>query len=265
MAGNTFGKSNQSIKTDCKRMAKYRKLSLLKRLLLISFVAVLFFMMSAFALYKFNPKTYQKYKKQLVTLDKTSAKKTLPRAEVVEAKPEIKPVISKKKLRKDLIFLHRIAANKNGVSSIKTKSDLDALVKSKKLVKVANGIGYKIGVMTHSYPYLTPNAKTALQKIGISFAEHSKKGSYFTITSLTRTEETQKKLQKSNSNATREGSTHCHGVSFDISYIRYNGKRGWDEKLTKTLEGVLAAMQLNNEIYVVKESKQSCYHITVRN
>lgn len=245
-------------------MNRYRKVRLFKRIF-VAFLAIgFFFSLSAFALYKTKPKTFNKYKSKLVSYLDSSEKPTSLSLDYEDVAPDLTPVYSKSSVKRNLIVLHRIAAGKNGVKKIESKEDLEALIKSKELVSVQNGIGYKLGIMTHSYAYLTPNAKIALQKIGISFHHFSKNNSYFTVSSLTRTEETQKKLQKSNRNATKEESTHCRGVSFDISYIRYNGTREWNDKLTRVLEGVLAAMQESNEIYVVKESKQSCFHITVR-
>ena len=41
--------------------------------------------------------------------------------------------------------------------------------------------------------------------------------------------------------------------------------REWNYERTKALEGVLATMQKNGEIYVLKERNQSCFHITIRN
>jgi hypothetical protein len=71
-------------------------------------------------------------------------------------------------------------------------------------------------------------------------------------------------LRRRNTNAAKDESSHCYGVSFDISYIRYNGKREWDYERTQKLEAILAKMQEDGEIYVLKERKQSCFHISVR-
>jgi hypothetical protein len=74
----------------------------------------------------------------------------------------------------------------------------------------------------------------------------------------------QKKLYRRNRNATAGNSSHSYGVSFDISYIRFNGKKAFNYKAQKQLEAVLNYFQEINKIYVIKERKQNCYHITVR-
>jgi len=181
---------------------------------------------------------------------------------IIEEK--IIPVEPKGNLQKDILIKHQIAAKRNGVLVIETEEELEQLIARNKLLVIEDGIGYTLEDMTHSYTYLTPMAKRTLEKIALSFYEYSGDASTMTVTSLTRTEDTQKKLRRSNRNATYSESTHTRGVSFDISYIRYNGKKDWNDKLTKVLEGVLAAMQKEGEIYVIKERKQSCYHVTAR-
>ena len=169
------------------------------------------------------------------------------------------------KLSKDRIAKHLSAAEVSGVGVLKDLPAISSKTKSEFLIKVVPDKGYVIGNMTHSYPYLTPEALLTLRTIGASFYKASGDHSSFTVSSLTRTESTQKNLRKRNGNAAKGVSTHCYGVSFDISYIRYNGVREWNYERTKALEGVLAAMQKSGKIYVLKERNQSCFHITVRN
>jgi hypothetical protein len=173
-------------------------------------------------------------------------------------------VYSEDALSKDKIFKHRVAARSIGTRRLDTKTQLDSAIAKGYLVPVERSRGFEIAEMTHSYPYLTPRAKKILEQIGLSFYVHSGDQSSFTVTSLTRTEETQKQLRRRNGNATSDESTHCRGVSFDISYIRYNGVKDWNYERTKKLEGVLAALQEKGDIYVLKERNQSCFHVTVR-
>lgn len=172
---------------------------------------------------------------------------------------------SKGKPLRDYNHKHVSTAKKIGVGSLKDTSALNKMVKEKRLISVIPDKGYLLSDMTHSYPFLTEDALLALRKIGASFYEASGDKSAFTVSSLARTEDTQKKLRKRNANATKSESSHCYGVSFDISYIRYNGVRAWNYEHTKALEGVLATMQKNGEILVLKERNQSCFHITVLN
>lgn len=165
---------------------------------------------------------------------------------------------------RDYNHRHIRSAKAVGVGSLADTTNLNTQISRQKLIKVEPGKGYALASMTHSYPFLTPDAVRVLRKIGASFFKVSGDGSFFTVTSLTRTEQTQKKLTRRNRNAARTESSHCYGVSFDISYIRYNGVREWHFERTKNLEGILAEMQRHGEIYVLKEKNQSCFHVTVR-
>lgn len=191
---------------------------------------------------------------QTVSLEAKSAVYQLP----------IEIISGKGKPKKDFIEKHLRAAKKYGTGSIKNDVSLKQKVAQGDLVEVLADEGYVLNDMTHSYPYLTKEALAILRTIGSSFYAASGTKSYFTVTSLTRTVETQNALRKRNSNAARDESSHCYGVSFDISYIRYDGKRAWNKKLTTALEGILATLQKQGKIYVVRENKQSCFHITVR-
>ena len=172
-------------------------------------------------------------------------------------------VTGKGKPKQDYYRNHVSSAQASGVGILDDSTSIMDLVLSQDLIAVKPGKGYEIDEITHSYAYLTPDALRVLRKLGASFYEESN-NSFFTVTSLTRTEAMQKKLRKRNRNATKNESSHCYGVSFDISYIRYNGERNWNLELRNKLEGILATMQKNGEIYVLKERNQSCFHITVR-
>ena len=203
----------------------------------------------------------------------------LLKSETPKEKPAVKEVVvvveptiydtpltlvkGKGKPTKDYNQKHIAHAKKVGVGSLKDTAALFNLVRQEMLVAVVPDKGYLLANMTHSYPYLTENTLLALRKIGASFYEASGDSSAFTVSSIARTEETQKKLRKRNANASKSESSHTFGVSFDISYIRYNGVKEWNYERTLALEGVLATMQKNGEILVLKERNQSCFHITV--
>ena len=173
-------------------------------------------------------------------------------------------VTGKGKPSKDFIAKHLESAKKLGVGSLADTSSIKEMASAGELIKVVPDKGYTLSKMTHSYPYLTEEAVLVLRKIGASFYEATEDNSYFTVTSLTRTEHTQSLLRRRNTNAAKDESSHCYGVSFDISYIRYNGIREWDYERTQKLEAILAKMQDDGEIYVLKERNQSCFHISVR-
>jgi hypothetical protein len=132
---------------------------------------------------------------------------------------------------------------------------------------------YIVDSLTHSIPYLVPAAAAELERIGIEFADILQRNGLphyqFYVTSVLRTKDDIKQLQKSgNINATTN-SCHNYGTTFDLAYLRFN-------KVTRTreymhqdnLKLVLGQVLLNEQragrIYVKYEYKQACFHITVR-
>ena len=152
----------------------------------------------------------------------------------------------------------------NRQEAAKMRSQL-SLIKSNK--------NYIVDSLTHSIPYLVPAAAAELERIGAEFADILQRNGLphyqFYVTSVLRTKEDIKLLQKSgNINATTN-SCHNYGTTFDLAYYRYN-------KVTRTreymhqdnLKLVLGQVLLNEQragrIYVKYEQKQACFHITVR-
>jgi len=140
-----------------------------------------------------------------------------------------------------------------------------------KLIK--SNDNYIVDSLTHSIPYLVPKAAEVLESIGNEFADILQRNGLphyrFYVTSVLRTKEDIKQLQKSgNVNATTN-SCHNYGTTFDLAYFRF-------DKVTRTreymhqdnLKLVLGQVLLNHQragkIYVKYEQKQACFHITVR-
>ena len=132
---------------------------------------------------------------------------------------------------------------------------------------------YIVDSLTHSIPYLVPAAAKELERIGAEFADILQRNGLphyqFYVTSVLRTKDDIKQLQKSgNINATTN-SCHNYGTTFDLAYFRFS-------KVTRTreymhqdnLKLVLGQVLLNEQragrIYVKYEYKQACFHITVR-
>ncbi|MDN3205266.1 DUF5715 family protein [Algoriphagus sediminis] len=190
----------------------------------------------------------------------------LPEVELVLEEIFIPPDLKsfKGRVRKDYYSKHLNAAEKNGPTLISDENQLLQLIEDGTLVEVKSGRGYEVEKLTHSHPYMTQEAKKVLDELGQTFEVLVGEGSFFTVTSGTRTADQQKKLTRRNRNATKGNSSHSYGVSFDISYIRFNGEKSWDYKKQKQLEKVLRHFQDEGKIYVIKERKQNCFHITVR-
>jgi hypothetical protein len=168
------------------------------------------------------------------------------------------------RLKKDTYEEHLSAAELKGLKLIPDDYNLYLRVSEKSLIQADQGKGYKVDSLTHSVPFFTPETKSVLEELGKAYESIAGDGNFFTVSSATRTEEQQKALKRRNRNATDGNSSHSFGVSFDISYIRFNGVRGWDAQAQKNLETVLNHFQQTGKIYVIKERKQSCYHVTVR-
>jgi hypothetical protein len=179
--------------------------------------------------------------------------------------PEILNLPSLKgKLNKDLYEDHLEAAESIGAGIIENEWKLYQLLNDNHLVEINKGSGYQLEPLTHSHPYVTPHSKKILEEIGQMYEVLAGEGSFFSVSSATRTMDQQKNLKKRNRNAAEGNSSHSYGVSFDISYIRFNGVKDYNLEAQKNLETVLNHFQKTDKIYVIKERNQSCYHVTVR-
>jgi len=183
--------------------------------------------------------------------------------------------ISPSNILKDKNDIHLIHAQKNGLNNpFETdsafNSQVDEYLRKSILVKVnANGY-YQLKSLTHSQPYLIPEAVDMLNEIGARFQKRLEEKNYnkyrFRITSLLRTKETQNKLSRRNGNAT-EHSAHLYGTTVDISYKNfYNVEADSLEssyEAVQTLTNVLVEMRQECKFLAVRERKQSCFHLTV--
>lgn len=159
---------------------------------------------------------------------------------------------------------HLNASKKFNIKLLKDSKSISNYKEKGKLTAVNSlGKGYRIKKLEYSRAYLVPKAKTILREIAKNFSGKTK-GSTLTYTSLTRTLEDQCKLRKVNSNASLGVSSHNYGNSFDISYVRFNDRLERNERLENILEKVLKDLEKSGKIYYIKESFQSCFHVTVR-
>ena len=125
----------------------------------------------------------------------------------------------------------------------------DAARMRSQLVEIKTNENYIVDSLTHSVPYLIPSAKKELDAIGAEWADILSRNGLphyrFYVTSVLRTQEDVKYLQRSgNINSTTQ-SCHCYGTTFDLQVLLNHQRAG--------------------KIYVKYEWKQSCFHITVRN
>jgi hypothetical protein len=145
------------------------------------------------------------------------------------------------------------------------------------LVKIEDNDYYSVDRLTHSVPYLTNGAAELLDMIGKNFLDSlESKGlnpNKIIVTSVLRTQEDIKRLQKSGNANAITNSPHCYATTFDISYARYD--KTWfknfryyksvkPETLEKVLGEVLRDLKQQKKCYVKYEKKQRCFHITTR-
>lgn len=149
----------------------------------------------------------------------------------------------------------------------------DAASMRKQLVEIKTNDNYIVDSLTHSVPFLIPSAKHELDSIGAEWADILQRNGLphyrFYVTSVLRTQEDIKYLQKSGNINSVTQSCHCYGTTFDLAYMRYNKvTRTRDYMHEDNLKLVLGQVLLNHQragkIYVKYEAKQSCFHVTVR-
>lgn len=149
----------------------------------------------------------------------------------------------------------------------------DAASMRDKLVEVKTCKNYIVDDLTHSAPYLIPSAKKELDAIGEEWADILQRNGLphyrFYVTSILRTQESIRHLQRSGNINSVTQSCHCYGTTFDLAYMRFDKvTRTCDYMHQDNLKLVLGQVLLNHQragkIYVKYEAKQSCFHITVR-
>lgn len=178
----------------------------------------------------------------------------------------------------DLNKIHLKYAESNGIKGFKSDKEFNQNIKEfvsdGDLVKIENSDYYVVDKLTYSHPYLTPKAADLLDEIGERFQkkleENNIKKRYFQITSLLRTGESQRRLGRSNVNAS-SNSSHLYGTTFDITYARVFRKPKLEEKYEmedgpaiKLLSEAIGELRKENRCVVVTERKERCFHITVR-
>ena len=167
---------------------------------------------------------------------------------------------------------HLDAASRIGLHPAPQNRAAAAKMKGK-LREVRSNRNYIVDSLTYSIPYLVPKAASRLDSIGEEFADILQRNNLphyrFHVSSVLRTQEDIRRLQRSNGNATAN-SAHNYGTTFDIAYYRYDkSTRTHDYMSIDNLKLALAQVLLNQQraghIYVKYEHKQCCFHVTVRN
>ncbi|MDE6310876.1 MAG: hypothetical protein K2L96_03565 [Muribaculaceae bacterium] len=170
----------------------------------------------------------------------------------------------------DSNYLHLRAARELGIHPV---GDLrSAWTEGRGLVRIGSCREYYLAPLSHSYPYLVPEAAQLLQEIGARFADSLEArggGAYRPkVTSVLRTPHTLGRLRRVNRNAS-DSSAHQFATTFDISYSKFicddsTATRRTFEDLKNLLACVVRDLRDEGRCYVKHERRQACFHITVR-
>lgn len=179
---------------------------------------------------------------------------------------------------KDLNKVHLKYAKANGIKGFKSDKEFRENIKKYlnggDLVKIENSDYYVVDDLTYSHPYLTPEAAELLDEIGKRFQkkldENNLKKNYYQITSLLRTGESQRRLSRTNTNAS-SNTSHLYGTTFDITYARVFRKPKLskdaevaDGPAIKLLSEAIGELRKEKRCVVVTERNERCFHITVK-
>ena len=169
----------------------------------------------------------------------------------------------------DSNYLHIATAERIGIRPLRTLRD--AWDGGSRLERISSCEAYYLDNLTHSLPYLVPQAHRLLKDIGMAFRDSLQArggGNYrIKVTSVLRTPRLVSRLRRRNRNAV-DTSAHLYGTTFDISYAKFicNSTRTprTQEDMKNLLAEVVNDMRSRGRCYVKYERKQACFHITAR-
>ncbi|MBE6333603.1 MAG: hypothetical protein E7071_02105 [Bacteroidales bacterium] len=169
----------------------------------------------------------------------------------------------------DLNDKHIVAAKANGIPATTVKGTIDEIVDKYDLELIESCRLYEVDKLTHSAPYLVPKAADLLKDICKNFRDSVENKGYPEvkpiITSVFRTPESVKKLQRSGNVNSSANSAHLYATTVDITYRRFEGTDLVNADIYKYIMAeVLRDLRKEGRCYVKFELKQACYHITVR-
>ena len=191
----------------------------------------------------------------------------------VPAKPNKITYMNANKTFRDGNDVHLKAAGRIGIKPLASRDEIEGVLD--KLVAIDNECyadAFVLDKLTHSTPYLVPQAAKLLQDIGYAFQDslrNKHKSEYSVIvTSVLRTDADIKKLSKKNINSIVD-SPHRYATTVDITYARFSKHNEYDADVSEydlkaVLTEVLNDLRNQERCYVKYEVKQGCFHITAR-
>lgn len=167
----------------------------------------------------------------------------------------------------DSNYLQLAHARYMGIIPIEKPADI--FRSRRPVVKIVDTETYKLDSLTHSVPFLVPEAAGLLADIGRAFNDTLHRRQLpplrMKVTSLLRTKASVKRLRRVNRNAT-EQSTHQYATTFDISYRCFftsDGTEVYDPRYRLALAEAIYDLRADNRCMVKYEVKSPCFHITV--
>ena len=170
----------------------------------------------------------------------------------------------------DSNYLQYAAAEVIGIDPIRSLAD--AYHTRRPLIKIESGENYVVDNLTHSMPFLVPEAATLLDEIGKEFGDiveerGGDRSNKIVVTSVLRSPYSVRRLRRVNRNAV-DSSTHMFATTFDISWSHFDVPDSTKAVDAVVLKGILAEVLLKKrnegKCYVKFERKSPCFHITAR-
>lgn len=168
---------------------------------------------------------------------------------------------------RDSNYLHFASGEQLGIKPIHSADDLWEI--SKPLVHIRSCEKYFVDSLSHSYPFLVPEAAQLLSDIGQAFNDslRSRGGGCYRlkVTSLLRTDKSIRRLRRVNRMAV-DSSAHRFGTTFDISYLKFICDAPTVNRTAEDLKNLLAEIVYNfheqGRCLTIFERGQACFHIT---
>ena len=161
----------------------------------------------------------------------------------------------------DDVKTHQRAYVIEGIIHQPDDDGIHRLYKKGQLVQINSTELFTIKKLNHSKPYILPKGEAFIKLLAKNYykkcASDSIKYVPFTISSVTRSKESVKRLGVVNPNSIAN-SAHLKGKTFDISYRAFNTNR----KQNMAFIEVLNDLRLKGKCYV-KYERNGCLHITV--
>jgi hypothetical protein len=161
----------------------------------------------------------------------------------------------------DLPWAHKSAYDSVSIGPFSTGKELYKSFLAGALTEIGSNFYYELDTLTHSYPYLLPDAKSFLHELGVAYQQACTEKEIpfqrYIVTSATRTISSVRRLRRINRNSIRF-SPHLKGKTIDIASDRF------EKPQLSAFIATLNELRMQGRCFVKYERIQGCFHITVR-